>query len=458
MAIAQAPREASATLLLPRLRPDQWAIVQHPARIKVLAMARRYGKTTMCGATALATASQGGRVAWCVPIYKHANALWRWLKSVTRNLQSAKLAVLSNQQHVIEFPHSGGFLAVYSTVDSGGDQARGEFFDLVICEEAALQPEEAWTEVLLPTLADREGAAFLISTPRGKNWFWKEYKVGIEDGEYQASFTAPTSANPIPGIQRDFERAKRRFGEDSPTFRQEWLAEFVEDESTLFDLDWWNSDLHPGRRYDPRMFRHAHTCLGRYLSWDTALKDEKGNAYSACVVGDLMPDCRLQIREVYRERLSFPRLIAQMKRLALEETAYTADGKLQDLIIEDKASGTSAYQTLREACPELAPHLKLFLPTTSKYQRAQQAGVWCENGSVLLPYPDASTGWLKEFQDELEEAPGEYMDQVDAFAQLVIYLERYLALGHDYRLFQGDEYGDTPELVLPGGRLTGRRN
>jgi hypothetical protein len=50
---------------------------------------------------------------------------------------------------------------------------------------------------------------------------------GIADGKIQAAFNAPSAANPIPAIQRAAELARDRVSER--TYRQEWLAEFVDD-------------------------------------------------------------------------------------------------------------------------------------------------------------------------------------------------------------------------------------
>ena len=49
----------SDALHLPRLRPDQSRIATHPAKVKVISMGRRWGKTTMAGAIALAAANDG---------------------------------------------------------------------------------------------------------------------------------------------------------------------------------------------------------------------------------------------------------------------------------------------------------------------------------------------------------------------------------------------------------------
>jgi hypothetical protein len=105
-------------------------------------------------------------------------------------------------------------------------------FDVVIIDEAARIPEEAWTDAIQPTLADRNGCALLISTPKGKNWFYREWMRGATHNAEYASFTAPTSDNPNPFIKQAFERA--RLAVSDRTFRQEWMAEFIEDGGGVF--------------------------------------------------------------------------------------------------------------------------------------------------------------------------------------------------------------------------------
>lgn len=435
--------DRTVVLQLPRLREDQFKIVMHPAKVKVCAMGRRWGKTVMVGTTGLAAAARGQKVGWGAPNYKNTGPLWRWAVLQVAPLVAAGVAVINRADRAIEFPLSGGRLGIY-TLDNY-DAIRGDAFHLFAIDEAARVPEEAWTDVIQPTLADYDGEAFLISTPLGRNWFWREWMAGKQDGEYITSFTAPTTDNPIPQIQRAAERAKLRVPER--TYRQEWLAEFVEDSLTLFSPSWYDGQ----NRYNPLEPRHANTALARYMSWDTGFKDDEGAAYSACVVGDLMPDYKLQLREVYRERLNFPSLIMEIKRLAY---AYNTDGRLDRILIEDRASGTSAYQTIAScADPWLANKITAFMPTGSKVQRAAQAGVWCQNGSIQLPYPttnadgNPSCPWLYDFEDELYSAPKSlYMDQVDAFSQLVLYVENLLREGLDARR---EQYGEPYMDLIP---------
>lgn len=190
-------------------------------------MGRRWGKTYMAGVYALACADHGGAVAWVVPTYKNARAPWRFAEQLIARV--ARRLRVNRTERLIEFP-SGGRLAVYS---ADNDTAlRGEAFDVVIVDEAAMVGEETYTDVLLPTLADRDGRMLLISTPKGRNWFWREWVRGVGDGRQLASFQAPTADNPMPSIRRAAELARERVSER--TYRQEWLAEFVEDGGEVF--------------------------------------------------------------------------------------------------------------------------------------------------------------------------------------------------------------------------------
>lgn len=222
-------RSTSLTITerLPELRRDQWRIVTHPAQTKVIAMGRRWGKTYMAGSYALACADDGAAVAWVVPTYRNARPVWRFAEAVTGPV--VKRLRVNRTERDIEFP-SGGRLGIY-TADN--DVAlRGESFDVVVVDEAAQIREETYTDVLLPTLADRDGRILLISTPKGLNWFYTEYQRCAQVG---AAWNAPSSANPNANIKRAAMLARDRVPER--TYKQEWLAEFVTDGSFFTNID-----------------------------------------------------------------------------------------------------------------------------------------------------------------------------------------------------------------------------
>ena len=118
-----------------------------------------------------------------------------------------------------------------------------------------------------------------------------------------------------------------------------------------------------------------------------------------------------------------------------EPTLYRwmRDGKLRGILIEDKASGISALQTLEQSAPpEIAALLVPFQPgQVGKAARARQASLWCERGCVLLPEPAADLPWLFEFEDLLYKFPAAALnDPADSLAQAVLYLENLLAEGY----------------------------
>lgn len=409
-------------LLLPMLRLDQYRIARHPAKIKTLTMGRRWGKSTMLGTVSLNAARQGARVAWVVPTYKNGRSLWRFAEASVSGLKRAGLAKTNATDRVVEFPTVGGSLGIYSA--DNPDAIRGDWFHMVAVDEAARVAEDVWADVIQPTLADVDGDAILISTPKGKNWFYRQWRHGIEDGDHSASFTAPSSANPMPTIQKAAERARIRFGDHSSTYRQEWLAEFVDDGARVWLREWCED------RYSVTDAAEDRRVIARALSYDTAAKDKDTNAYSALTVGELMADYRMRLRHVWRDRLLFPTLAAQVER---DIERWDHDGKLRDIIIEDKSSGTSLYQTLMANGSErVRSMLRPFMPTGSKEQRFEQAGVWVRNGSFYLPKPSDSTSWLIAWEDEVFEET-EYADQRDSAAQLILYYEHILADGLRFR-------------------------
>lgn len=199
-------------------------------------------------------------------------------------------------------------------------------------------------------------------------------------------------------------------------------------QGSVFKRSWWAE----GRsRYDWVNEVIPRKVIARWISFDTALKENMDSAFSSAIVGELWPDYRLAIRDVWRGRVPFPELSPQIAHLSKQ---WNYDGKLRNVLIEDKASGISAIQTLRSAVEYdwIAEILVAFNPSVDKETRATQASVWCRNGMVLLPQPGPE--WLFDFEDELFGFPSAiYADQVDAFSQLVLYLEHLLAEGFQLR-------------------------
>lgn len=228
---------------------------------------------------------------------------------------------------------------------------------------------------------------------------------------------------------------------DNPYIDQEeYRASLAElDETTRLQLEegLWVTDPE-GKPFIPSWWEGKNRYLideepvvpaGRYISWDTALEDKDKSAYSVGVVGELQPDYRLKILDIWRGKPLFPELPDVMAELAYK---YNWDGRLRGIIVEGAASGKPAIQTLRASSDAwLAKTVVELAPKGSKEERANRAAVWCKRGLVILPYPGSGEGtqWLPDFERELFNFPdSQFKDQVDAFAQLILYLENFLTV------------------------------
>lgn len=194
----------------------------------------------------------------------------------------------------------------------------------------------------------------------------------------------------------------------------------------IFLVDWWKDGLNRYDSTDPSIYNKS---VARWLFWDTALKDKEQNDTTALVVFELLPDYRILTRHVWWQRLQFPQLSTTIEA---ETARWMFDEKLRDCVIEDKASGISAIQTLEQgASADVRQRIKAFNPgTASKASRMRSASMWCERGCVLLPKPHDSVPWLFEFEDMLYKLPAAKIDDPgDAFSMGILYLENLLAEG-----------------------------
>lgn len=255
----------------------------------------------------------------------------------------------------------------------------------------------------------------------GHAWVYDRFPIGRRaEGRQTGRAFIPAGLDDNPYLDRaSYVLAMQEL--DDITKAQLLGGQWVTDPALKpFKADWW--------RGQNRWTINPQQSIARFISWDTALKDKEASDYSAVIVAELLADYRLAVREVTKERLEFPALAAKIPAVA---ERYAHDDKLSAVLIEDKGSGTSALQTLRQSAPAwLAALLQEFTPTVDKLQRARQASVWCSRGCVLLPHPSAASPWLHDFETQLSEFPDVlHDDDIDALTQLILYVEHYLAAG-----------------------------
>ena len=213
------------TINFPKLHQMQREVANDKARFRVLAAGRRWGKSRLGSALCVAEALRGGRAWWVAPSYPVANVGWRMIKRLSVSIPGAQVRVVDR---AITFP-SGGEVQVRSA--DNPDSLRGEALNLVVLDECAFMKEEAWSEALRPALADRLGRAVFISTPKGYTWFWRLWNQGLTGDANYHSWQLPTASNPYIK-PTEIEAAQRNMSER--TFKQEFLAEFIDDSGGVF--------------------------------------------------------------------------------------------------------------------------------------------------------------------------------------------------------------------------------
>lgn len=213
------------------LHPGQREIFDNPARFKIIAAGRRFGKTVLCVALCIITAASkpDANVMWVAPAHRQARMAMRLIKKA---LPRGSYTVNNTTQEI--FLRTGGRIAFVSA--DRPDNLRGEGLDLVIVDEAAFIEKAAWTQAIRPTLSDRNGHALLISTFDGENWFYELWRDAQRSSRPDwASFKFATADNPyIP--QSEIDAAREEL--DPDVFGQEYEANPLARVGSVFQLSW----------------------------------------------------------------------------------------------------------------------------------------------------------------------------------------------------------------------------
>jgi hypothetical protein len=201
---------------------QQQLIFNEARRFNVLKCGRRFGKTVMTEELAIQPALDGFPVGYWTPTYKDVNKVWDEIKFITQPVIKKKDEQLKQLQLI-----TGGSIDFWSMEDP--NNGRGFKYKRAIIDEGekARHLKEIWERVIRGTLIDYAGDAWIFSTPKFGQTYFKELShnktlVGFEDWN---SWVKTTYDNPhIPA--EEIEAAKRQL--DDLTFRCEFLAEDVD--------------------------------------------------------------------------------------------------------------------------------------------------------------------------------------------------------------------------------------
>lgn len=217
-----------------KLHKRQREIFDDPHRFKIVSCGRRFGKTHMAAFMIITIAlMHPNGMSWMIaPTFPLSKILWRKTLALLKSKQYRRFVVdIKEGELFITFKNGH---TVWCKSADKPETLVGEGLDFVVLDEFGTMKDRVWFESIRPALMDRGGGALFIGTPKGKNSFWRLFKRGkstdAKDWQY-ASFQYSSHENPI--LKPD---ELEEITEDMPEllYRQEILAEFIDDGGTVF--------------------------------------------------------------------------------------------------------------------------------------------------------------------------------------------------------------------------------
>ena len=205
-------------------QPRPWQAKAHASmsRFTVMVVHRRAGKTIFAVNELLKRVTQCDKkrpqVAYIAPTRVQAKQIaWEELKSLVRMIPGTKI---NESELRIDLPNKGRIMVLGA---ENPDALRGLYLDYAVLDEVADMPKVVWSQVLRPALADRQGGALFIGTPKGKNYFHDLYMQGMRGGNWSSILLTHRDTNALN--EDELESLRDEMSEEE--FRQELECSFT---------------------------------------------------------------------------------------------------------------------------------------------------------------------------------------------------------------------------------------
>ena len=170
---------------------------------------------------------KGSKIGIIAPIYQQARKL---MEDLYEAIKDSGLVLTTNfSNHEIKLKTGS---KIYFRSSEREDGLRGYTFDYLFMDEASYQSEDAYRRAIEPTALVHGKKVCLFSTPRGRDWFYQMYKLGL-DSEYPNYASVRMEQGDNPYIDEGEILAAKKVLPDA-IFRAEYEGEFLEGESMVF--------------------------------------------------------------------------------------------------------------------------------------------------------------------------------------------------------------------------------
>ena len=212
--------------------PAQAKIVISKARFKVIRAGRRGGKTSLEveDMTYDAISKKDRPIIYIAPTQIQARSIvWEMLKKRLQGVGEANESRLEMKVPT----EDGGYSTIFLAGWENRENFRGRPAYKVVFDETDTMRDFfiGWQEIFRPALVDMNGKAIFIGTPKKENPNLRRLEKLAETDSDFACFHFTTLDNPHIDRQ-ELEKAKRET--DFDTYKQEYLAEYVDNQGALF--------------------------------------------------------------------------------------------------------------------------------------------------------------------------------------------------------------------------------
>jgi hypothetical protein len=202
-----------------------------------------------------------GRFAYVAPFYKQAKSVaWDYLKRFVQPIPGVEI---NESELRVDFPN-GSRVQLFGA--DKADALRGLYFDGIVADEYGDWKPSIWQYVIRPALADRQGWAIIIGTPKGRNEFYERVVHAEVSKDWLLMVIKAEESGILP--QSEMEAMKLEMTEDA--WRQEMECDF---EAAL-----------PGAYYGKELYKanqEGRICTVDYdesvrvhTAWDLGYKDD----------------------------------------------------------------------------------------------------------------------------------------------------------------------------------------
>ena len=320
----------------------------------ILSLGRQFGKT-MLGINLMlkwALENNESTCMWVSPIYAQARKVF---DELIIYLGDSNLTTSVNKSDLyIKFIN--GSIITFKSAERA-DGLRGYTLDYLVIDEAAFIKEDVWGQVLKPAVLVKGQKALFLSTPKGKNWFYNLYMLGMDNENTQYDCHYATSFdNPLINPDELWE-SKKTLPEH--IFNQEIMAQFLDSGGEVFQNIDNYCKLQAFASYNPSHKYYAGLDLAKQSDY-TVLTILNQNG---------------EVCEIFRTNKSTYELI-------LNDVLTIVKKYKPQLLVEVNGVGDPLFERIQKAYPAAKP----FITTQdSKANIIEELIISLNEGKLILP-------------------------------------------------------------------------